>query len=338
MPMSDSLLTDWLHQAQALNKTLNQHIIGQQQANEHILTALFARGHVLLEGPVGVGKTTLLKALAKGLGGHYQRIEGSIDLMPQDLLYYTYLDQSGKPKVDPGPLLSHGEQLATFFFNEINRARPHVHALMLRVMAEREVFAFNQVYRFPHLAVFADRNQVEKDETFELPVAARDRFMFEIGLATPEAETHLDDLMFNTRYHDTEQLLASVEQGLIDHQRLNQIAATIQEHIHVSPALRRYGLALWEALNQPGSLPLNNRPDDDFLIQGPSPRGMSFLIRAAKVHAWLKGRGAVWPEDIKAIAVPVLAHRLVLNPIYAYQADSLGKTFINDIFDFIPVP
>ncbi len=103
------------------------------------------------------------------LGGDYERVEGTIDLMPQDLVYHTHIDRDGKPRVDPGPLLTHGEALSVFFFNEINRARPQVHSLLLRVMAERSLTAFNAEYRFPYLQVFADRNRVEKEETFELP-------------------------------------------------------------------------------------------------------------------------------------------------------------------------
>ena len=94
------------------------------------------------------------------IGGDYERIEGTIDLMPNDLIYHTYINQEGRPAVDPGPILRHGDKLATFFFNEVNRARPQVHSLLLRVMAERSVTAFNREFRFPHLQVFADRNRV----------------------------------------------------------------------------------------------------------------------------------------------------------------------------------
>ena len=127
-----------------LEQQINQVVVGQQAAVRNLLIAVFARGHVLLEGQVGVGKTTLLRAVAQGLGGQYQRIEGTIDLMPADLIYYTYLNSEGRPCVDPGPLLKQGEQLSVFFFNEINRARPQVHSLLLRVMAERSLGAFNR--------------------------------------------------------------------------------------------------------------------------------------------------------------------------------------------------
>ena len=161
---NDSSLNDWRTQALALEAEIKKAIIGQDRAIRLLVTAVFARGHALLEGDVGVGKTTLLRALAQVLGGDYERIEGTIDLMPNDLIYHTYINEQGRPAIDPGPLLKHEEKLATFFFNEVNRARPQVHSLLLRVMAERSVTAFNREYTFPHLQVFADRNKVEKEE------------------------------------------------------------------------------------------------------------------------------------------------------------------------------
>ncbi|MCF8187027.1 MAG: AAA family ATPase, partial [Sulfuritalea sp.] len=170
--MSDNQLTDMRQHAQSLETEINKVVVGQQTPIRLITTAIFSRGHVLLEGDVGVGKTTLLRAFTRCIGGGYQRIEGTIDLMPNDLVYHTYLGEDGKPHVSPGPLLMSGENLSVFFFNEINRARPQVHSLLLRVMAERTLSAFNKEYQFPHMLVFADRNQVEKEETFEIPSAA----------------------------------------------------------------------------------------------------------------------------------------------------------------------
>lgn len=141
MQQTEQLLSDWRSRALAFETELNDIVLGLAPAIRLLLISIFSRGHVLLEGNVGVGKTTLLKAAARGIGGGYQRIEGTIDLMPQDLIYYTYINQDGKPQVDPGPILTNGEDLSVFFFNEINRARPQVHSLLLRVMAERSVTA-----------------------------------------------------------------------------------------------------------------------------------------------------------------------------------------------------
>ena len=142
--MSDKQLTDWRQHAQNLESEINKVVVGQQTPIRLITTAIFSRGHVLLEGDVRVGKTTLLRAFTRCIGGGYQRIEGTIDLMPNDLVYHTYLGEDGKPHVSPGPLLMSGENLSVFFFNEINRARPQVHSLLLRVMAERTLSAFNK--------------------------------------------------------------------------------------------------------------------------------------------------------------------------------------------------
>jgi len=167
--MSDQNLTDWRKLALKLEAEINKVILGQELPIRLVTNAIFSRGHVLLEGDVGVGKTTLLKAFARAIGGGYERIEGTIDLMPNDLIYHTYLGEDGKPHVDEGPILKSGEDLSIFFFNEINRARPQVHSLLLRIMAEKTLSAFNQEFTFPHLTVFADRNQVEKEETFDIP-------------------------------------------------------------------------------------------------------------------------------------------------------------------------
>src|SRR5580698_3649808 len=181
----DSNLDSWQQQALIFEKEVAKAVIGQERVIRLLTIAVFARGHVLLEGDVGVGKTTLLRAVARAIGGAWERVEGSVDLMPSDLIYYTYLNEEGRPKVDPGPVLRHGENLSIFFFNEINRARPQVHSLLLRLMAERSANAFNRDYNFPYLQVFADRNRIEKEETFELPAAARDRFFMEVGVKTP---------------------------------------------------------------------------------------------------------------------------------------------------------
>jgi MoxR-like ATPase len=166
-------LEDWRRRALRVEEEVSKAVVGQADTVRLINVALFARGHVLLEGDVGVGKTTLLRAFARAVGGDFERVEGTVDLMPGDLVYHTYVDAEGKPRIEPGPLLRHEERLVTFFFNEINRARPQVQSLLLRAMAERTVSAFNRQYCFPCMTVFADRNRVEKEETFELASAAR---------------------------------------------------------------------------------------------------------------------------------------------------------------------
>src|SRR5215813_803674 len=207
MAISDEQLEDWRGRALRVEEEVGKAIIGQSDTVRLINVALFARGHVLLEGDVGVGKTTVLRAFARTIGGDYERVEGTVDLMPGDLIYHTYVDADGKPRIEPGPLLRHGERLATFFFNEINRARPQVQSLLLRAMAERTVSAFNREHRFPHMTVFADRNRVEKEETFELASAARDRFMLELQMPTPSEVAVRRQLVFDPAFHDVDALL-----------------------------------------------------------------------------------------------------------------------------------
>src|SRR5271154_1392792 len=167
MTLSADDLDEWRLRANRFESAIAEAVVGQERVLRLITVAIFARGHVLLEGDVGVGKTTMLQAVARAIGGAYGRVEGTIDLMPGDLIYHSYLDEDGRPRVEPGPVLRHGTELAVFFFNEINRARPQVHSLLLRLMAERSMTAFNREYGFPSLQVFADRNQVEREETFE---------------------------------------------------------------------------------------------------------------------------------------------------------------------------
>ncbi|HVW69241.1 MAG TPA: MoxR family ATPase, partial [Steroidobacteraceae bacterium] len=228
MRISAELLQDWRNRALRLEEEVGKAILGQQETIRLINVALFARGHVLLEGDVGVGKTTILRAFARAVGGDFERVEGTVDLMPGDLIYHTYVDAGGTPRIEPGPLLRHGERLTTFFFNEINRARPQVQSLLLRAMAERSVSAFNREYRFPFMSVFADRNRVEKEETFELASAARDRFMFELRMPTPSETGVRRALVFNPDYHDVDALLERVTAEVIPWRDLNDISAAIQ--------------------------------------------------------------------------------------------------------------
>jgi MoxR-like ATPase len=241
------------------------------------------------------------------------------------LIYYTYLNSEGRPCVDPGPLLKQGEKLSIFFFNEINRARPQVHSLLLRVMAERSVSAFNRDYQMPHVQVFADRNRVEREETFELPAAARDRFMMEISINTPVDDTVLDALMFDSRFHDVDTLIQTIDSGVIAYYQLNELAATIQNSIQTSPTLHRYALALWKASSQPAlfGIRLSDVDMEQLILAGASPRGMSYFIRAAKVRAWLEGRDMLLPEDMQAVFQATMAHRIFLNPIYGYRREEL---------------
>lgn len=338
--MSDRQLADWHSHALKLESEVNQVVVGQEKPIRLITTSIFARGHVLLEGDVGVGKTTLLRAFTRGIGGGYQRIEGTIDLMPNDLVYHTYLGEDGKPHVSPGPLLMSGENLSVFFFNEINRARPQVHSLLLRVMAERSLTAFNKEHYFPHMLVFADRNQVEKEETFDIPSAARDRFMMEIPIVVPSEADIMESLIFNTRFHDVDALVGTVKQDVLQFDKLNAFGALLQDSISASPTLRKYALDLWSATKAPMDygIKVANVDMKRLVLSGASPRGMAMLLRAARVNAWLNNRDAVLPDDIHAVFHETIAHRVVFSPVYEMRRTEIAREMLSGIINAIAAP
>ncbi|HEY1998518.1 MoxR family ATPase [Paraburkholderia sp.] len=333
-------LQDWRTRALQLEDEVAKVVVGQQQTLRLINVALFARGHVLLEGGVGVGKTTVLRAFARVVGGDFERVEGTIDLMPGDLIYHTYVDTDGKPRIDPGPLLRRGESLTTFFFNEINRARPQVQSLLLRAMAERSVWAFDREYRFPHMTVFADRNKVEKEETFELASAARDRFLFELNMPTPADPAIRRALVFDTAFHDVDLLLTRLTPSILPWQQLNTIGAAIQEEVHASETMERYVLDIWQATETPQrfGIELDGVDMQRLVLAGASPRGMSALMRAARVVAWFAGRSHLLPEDIHEVLLPALGHRVFFTPIYELRRHELAEALIAQIIATIAVP
>lgn len=331
---------DWRDRALEFEAEVGKAVLGLERAVRLVTIALFSRGHLLLEGDVGVGKTTLLRAVARALGGAYERIEGTVDLMPSDLVYHTYINDQGRPQVDPGPILRHGEALSVFFFNEVNRARPQVHALLLRIMAERSVTAFNAEHYFPHLQVFADRNRVEREETFEIPSAARDRFMMEIHIGAPHSESMRRELMFNPRFHDVDRLIDEVAPAVLPYRDLARMAPEIQSAITASEALESYALALWAATQKPADFGIEVPGVDmgQFILAGASPRGMSMLLRAARVGAWLEGRSYLLPEDLQAVFRETVAHRIFLSPVYELRRESLMGHFIEQLLQKVPAP
>ena len=338
--MSDRLLTDWRQHALTLETEVNKVVVGQASPVRLITTAIFARGHVLLEGDVGVGKTTLLRAFTRGIGGGYQRIEGTIDLMPNDLVYHTYLGEDGKPHVSAGPLLMSGENLSVFFFNEINRARPQVHSLLLRVMAERTLSAFNKEHTFPHMIVFADRNQVEREETFEIPSAARDRFMMEIPIIVPKDDDVMQDLVFNTKYHVVDALIDTVKPDILQFDQIQSASRLIQNSIEASETLKKYALNLWKATRMPVEygIKVTNVDMNRLVLAGASPRGISMMLAAARVNAWLNERTAITPEDIHAVFHATVAHRIVFSPVYEMRRTEIAHEMLANILNAVAAP
>ncbi|WPP05944.1 AAA family ATPase [Methylocella tundrae] len=335
-----SMLSSWRAAALDLETCIGQVVIGQTRAIRLMMISIFARGHVLLAGDVGVGKTTLLRAVARGIGGAYERVEGTVDMMPSDLLYHTYLADDGRPRVEPSAMLGKAEELSVLFFNEINRARPQVHSLLLRLMAEGNVAAFNRVYQFPYVQVFADRNRVEKEETFELPAAARDRFFMEIPVEAPTDVEVRRRLIFDSRYHDADALLASIETPALDYQTLVSAAPIIQKSVHTSKAIQDYVVRLWEATVRPDAAGIELASIDvERLVQGgASPRGFAFLVRAARVRAWFEGRDMLVPEDVRDVFVETMAHRIFLDPVYELRREQILRDLCAAVLTIVPAP
>lgn len=338
--MSDTLHEDWRRTALALEDAVASVVVGQPHLIRLINIALFARGHVLLEGDVGVGKTTVLRSFATAIGGDLERVEGTIDLMPTDLIYHTYVDSEGQPRIDPGPLLRQGEGLTTFFFNEINRARPQVQSLLLRAMAERSVTAFNREFYFPHMTVFADRNKVEKEETFELASAARDRFMFELSMLTPRDPNIRRKLILDPVYHNVDALLEKIPTDICAGNQLNEIGAAIQEYVRASPAIERFALDIWDATSMPQKYGINidNVDMDRLILAGASPRGMSAFLRAARVAAWIDGRDYMIPEDLIDVLPSALGHRVFFTPVYELRRAEIAPALIKQMINRIAAP
>ena len=342
---SDDAVRDEAHADQraaalAVESAVGEIIVGQAPLLRLVTIALFARGHVLLEGDVGVGKTTLLRAFARAIGGDFERVEGTVDLMPNDLVYHAWVDASGQPRIDPGPLIRRGESLATFFFNEINRARPQVQSLLLRAMAERTVFAFGREHAFPHMTVFADRNRVEREETFELASAARDRFMFELNMATPADEAVRRELVFEPAYHDVDALIERVPEGLCPAEALNGVAAAIQRRVRTSDAIERYVLALWRATERPAEagIELEGVDVERLVLAGASPRGIGALVRAARTNAWLAERDWLTPEDVHAVLPAALGHRTFFEPVYELRRAEIAPRLVRAVMDRVASP
>ena len=335
----DSTLDTWRDLALKMEAEVGRAAVGVRRAVRLITLAVFARGHVLLEGDVGIGKTTVLRAFARAIGGAYERVEGTVDMMPGDLLYHAYVSPDGTPRVEPGPLARNGENLAVFFFNEVSRARPQVQALLLRAMAERSVTAFHREVRLPHLSVFADRNRVEKEETFELAGAARDRFMFEIPMAIPAEPAIRRALAFDPAFHDADALVERVSANVVPYQDLNGIAALIQREIRASDALQEYVLALWRATQAPAEFGIRiEDTGDDLVLAGASPRGVSQLLRAARVSAWLDQRDYLVPEDIQGVFHEAVAHRVFFNPVVELRRAEVAHEFTRQVLEKIAAP
>jgi len=207
-------------------------------------------------------------------------------------------------------------------------------------MAEKTLSAFNSEFKFPHLIVFADRNQVEKEETFEIPSAARDRFMMEIPIVIPQVDKLMTSLVFDTKFHDADKLIEGAKEKLFKFDKLNDLSENIQKNISTTDALKTYSLNLWKATKNPDhyDVKISGINVNRLIISGASPRGISMMIKCARVNAWMDNRTSVLPEDIHAVFHETIAHRLVFNPVYELRRTEIAKELTQEIINKVSAP
>jgi MoxR-like ATPase len=292
-----------------LKTEVNKVIIGQEQVVEHVLIAIFSRGHCLLVGVPGLAKTLLVSTVARALGLSFHRIQFTPDLMPSDIIGSEILDQDRRFRFVKGPLFAN-----IILADEINRTPPKTQAALLEAMQEKSVTAAGQTYTLPEpFFVLATQNPIEQEGTYPLPEAQLDRFMFNIQVDYPSYAEEL----------------AVVKATTIDTQPTVSAALTADEILHFQGLVRRipvpdnvleYAVKL-ACRTRPG---VNGAPAmvNDHLSWGAGPRASQFLVVGAKCHALVRGKYSPDIEDVQAVAKPILRHRMVRN----YKAEAEGIT------------
>jgi MoxR-like ATPase len=285
-----------------LVRELGRVVVGAEAAVRALVIALIARGHVLMEGVPGLGKTLLAKTLARALGGQLQRIQGTPDLMPSDIIGVHVIDEAKRAFVfRPGPLFAE-----VVLVDEINRAGPKTQSALLEAMEERQVSVERSVFALPaDFLVLATQNPRELEGTYPLPESQLDRFMLRIDVSYPDRAGEAEVLKRYGALLSGPTPLTQV--GVLERSLLEQ-ARIEAEAIHVADALLAYILDLAGASRE-----------HPLLALGLSTRGALALLKAARITAGLRGAEFVTPDDVKDVAVPVMAHRLVLTPEAALE-------------------
>ncbi|WP_104108792.1 MULTISPECIES: MoxR family ATPase [unclassified Arthrobacter] len=296
---------------------INTVIDGKEEQVRLALTVLLAGGHLLLEDVPGVGKTLLAKSLARTVHCTVNRIQFTPDLLPSDITGVSIFNQSTQAfEFRPGAIFAN-----IVIGDEINRASAKTQSALLESMAEHQVSVDGRTYSLAApFMVIATQNPIEMEGTYPLPEAQRDRFMARISLGYPDTDAELS--MLET--HQSVNPLDSVS-SVATADQVNAMIATVAA-IHVAPAVRAYTVALGQA----------TRTNPDLLL-GASPRALLQLLRAAKAAAALAGRGFVLPDDIRELAVPVLAHRLLVERGAATRG-ATAASVIAELLATVPVP
>ncbi len=297
-----------------IKQNIQKVIIGKEKEIELVLSALICGGHVLLEDVPGTGKTTLAKALSKSMNGGFARVQFTPDLLPADVTgTRVFRQQSGDFVFMRGPVFTN-----ILLADEINRATPRTQSALLECMEERQVSEGGVTYPLdaPFL-VIATQNPVETQGTFPLPEAQLDRFLIRISLGYPTKD---EALAMMQRFRAASPLTAL--DAVADMSELAE-AGKLYAQCEVSEPVMCYIAALCEAARDPSKVRL-----------GPSPRAMLNLMRACQALAAVRGRDYVIPDDVKEMAVPVLAHRLVMRGIHGKSA----ADFVCELLAQLPVP
>ncbi len=284
--------------ARRIEEQLNQVLVGQPAITRQVLIALITGGHVLIEGVPGLGKTLLARGLARVLELDFQRIQFTPDLMPSDVTGHALFDsQSGDFRVRKGPAFTN-----LLLADEINRAPAKTQAALLEVMQERQITIEGERFPLaPPFVVLATQNPLDQEGTYPLPEAELDRFLFKILIDYPDQahESRMVEMVLDGRLPDS--LDAAQLTPVTDAAGILELTRSA-EQVLIDPALIDYLLRLVRATREHPSL-----------IQGGSPRASIALARTAKTQALLSGRDFVVPDDVKAVAAPVLRHRLRLG-------------------------
>jgi MoxR-like ATPase len=300
----------------ALQKQLGTVILGKAEVIRDLVTAVLANGHVLMEDVPGVGKTTLAKALARSLDAEFKRVQFTPDLLPTDILGSSvYNPRDGTFTFKAGPIFTN-----VLLADEINRASPRTQSSLLEAMSERQASLEGTTHPLPApFLVIATQNPVEFHGTYPLPEAQLDRFAMRINLGYPDAAHELDVLFSQTHHHPLDDLRPALDCGGL---------LALQEAVRavrVERPLAAYIVELAAACRRHPSLKL-----------GCSPRGTLILFRVAQARAFLDGRKFVVPEDVKAVAVATLAHRLGLDTKARY-AGVQKEDVVREVLATVPV-
>lgn len=290
---------------------------GKPDAVELALVCLLAEGHLLVEDVPGVGKTSLAKALASSIHCSWRRVQFTPDLLPADLVGVSIWQRSTETfEFQPGPLFAN-----ILLADEINRASPKTQSALLESMEERQITADGRTYPLqPPFMVIATQNPVEQEGTYRLPESQLDRFLLRLSLGYPSRAAELNIL----DTHGANETIRDLQPVATAQDVLDMVRAA--KAVHLAPALKSYLVDLAEMSRRHPALTL-----------GMSPRATLQLARAVRARAISQGRDFGTPDDVKALALPVLSHRLLLRHDAALQG-ATGESAISDVLAAVPVP